>query len=296
MTNIRLVGPRISALFPTAAAAGEDDTNSGCHGNTDGVDPNSKVILAHVRLMVVCWGKYYEQHPDAADNAYALCRDLVTGPYLNGLAQYGVGRGSMAGSAIINANAAAPANLSEDEARDSLLSWLGGNSPLAPAVNENSLLYILFLPPETKPSIASGKDDFCGYHHWAKLHDESDDSDVFWALIRTDSADQTSGATFIQSVSGCVSHEIAEAVTSRDGRGYFKGSCEVGDLCEQTGLHAYKGWQVEQYWSDWDAQCVDGEKPISLKRFLRARDIGNGSLLSLHAHTINGEYVASQFR
>lgn len=293
MASTRLTGPRVSALH----FADEDakTTNEGCHGNTDGIEPNDKVIIPNVRVMVLCWGKFYEDHPDAADNAFALCRDLVSGSYLNGLAQYGVGRGSMAGSANINFTGP-PATLSEDEARDNLLSWLRDNPLLAPAVDEASLLYVLFLPPETKPTISSGRDDFCGYHNWAKLHEESKESDVFWALIRTDSADQKSGAAFIKSVSYCVSHEIAEAVASRDGRGFHKGDCEIGDLCEQTGNHDYRGWQVEQYWSQWDGSCINGESPVSLQSFLRVRGVAGGSLRALNTPTINVEYIAAQFR
>ena len=154
----------------------------------------------------------------------------------------------MAGTGNINFTDA-PVTLSEDEARDNLLNWLRNDSVLAPAIDNTSLLYVLFLPPETTPTISCGKDDFCGYHSWARLHDESRDSDVFWALIRTDKVDQSSGAAFVKSVSACVSHEIAEAGTSRDGRGYFKGGCEISDLCEQNPNNDYRGWQVKQYWS-----------------------------------------------
>jgi len=171
---------RVSALHATDSVAA-DGTNDGCHGNTDGVEPHDKAIVAHVRVMVVCWGRFYSDVPAAFDNAYALCKDLVTGPYLNGLAQYGVGRGSMAGAARVD-DTAPPATAIEDEARDRLLGWLKGPNPalvVAPAVNEQSLLYVLLPPPQTKPTISSGKNDFCGYRNWAKLHDESANSDMF---------------------------------------------------------------------------------------------------------------------
>jgi hypothetical protein len=298
MPDTRHAGPGIAALSP-ALADGAGDINGGCHGNLDGVQSNDRVILAHVRVMVVLWGQYYVDTPDAATNAFALCRDLVEGPYLNGLAQYGVGRGRMAGSANLNFTPP-PATLSRDDAEKTLLDWLRGPaSVLAPAVDEDALLYVLFLPPETKPTMESGDDGFCGYHHWAKLHDESRDSDVFFALIRTDATtaeERKSGAAFIQSVSYCVSHEIAEALTSRDGRGYFNGPCEIGDLCEQTGTHAYRGWQVEQYWSQDDTKCVNGDEPISLRRFLKRRGIAGGSLVALRAPIIDVEFVAAQSR
>jgi hypothetical protein len=97
-------------------------------------------------------------------------------------------------------------------------------------------------------------------------------------------------------VSQLVSHEIAEAVTSRDGRGYFKGPCEIGDLCEQTGGHDYRGWQVEQYWSQAGRACINGESPICLGRFLRTVGVTTGRLNDLHTTTVNVEYIASRFR
>ena len=48
--------PRVAALGVEA-----DGTNEGCHGNINGVDANDKAILAHVQVMVLCWGKFYEQ-------------------------------------------------------------------------------------------------------------------------------------------------------------------------------------------------------------------------------------------
>ena len=211
----------------------------------------------------------------------------------------------MAGAARID-DTAPPKTLSEDEARDKLLGFIRVGFVDKPAVNETSLFYILFLPPETKPTISGGADDFCGYHNWAKFNSDSQDSDVFYAVIRTDyttSADRASGEAFIKKVSFCVSHEINEAVTSRDGRGHFKGACEIGDLCEQTGTHKYPspssltadGWDVQQYWSEWDRACINGENPISLRRFLQAVQ-SPGDLRALHTPVINIEYIASRFR
>jgi len=58
MANHRLSGLRVSALetLDLLGAAGVNDT---CHGNKDGVDSNDKAILAHVRVMVICWGRFY---------------------------------------------------------------------------------------------------------------------------------------------------------------------------------------------------------------------------------------------
>jgi hypothetical protein len=297
MANHRLSGPRVSALS-TIELLGAGGTNDSCHGNTDGVDPNDKAILAHVRIMVICWGRFYKDHPDAVSNAFALCHDLVTGRYFNGLAQYGVGRGSMAGVRTID-DTNPPQMLDEDgvctRIKVFVLSSILDNTFPKPSVDEKSLLYVVFLPPQTKPTISSGADDFCGYHSWSKFNDRSQDDDLFYAVIRTDKAPQSTGQAFIQSVSYCVSHEIAEAVTSRDGRGYNNGSCEIGDLCEQNGTFKYQGWDVEQYWSVWRRSCIQGDRPVSLRRFLAT--LGQlRNLRLLGTPVVNIEFIASLFR
>lgn len=297
MPNVELAGPRISTLQTNGSfAAGS--TNGDCHVDQSGVNSNEKAVIANARVVVYCWGSFYDRHPDALTYAEALCKDLVTGPFLNGLAQYGVGRGSVkVAGRFVDTLKAPPATLSEDEAQKALLALIKDGLPEdQPSVDETSLMYVVFLPPETRPTILSKQDDFCGYHNWAKFNDSSTNADVFYAIIRTDKADQESGKLLIDSVSYCVSHEIGEMLTNRDGRGYHNGKCEIGDLCEQLGNYDYRGWQVEQYWSQWDNACIKGDSPVSLRRFLSARGITSRSLKALQTQVVNIEFIASQFR
>jgi hypothetical protein len=291
-----LTAPRLSAL-PRAlkpAAAG-DEVNGACHGNRGGVQPNDRAILAHPRVVMVFWGKYYDDHPDAMDYCENLCRDLVQGRFMNGLTQYGVGRGQVV--AVARAQTPpAPATLSEADASAFMVEFAGAMPVTeAPVIDENALLYVVFLSPDTTPTISSGKDDFCGYHSWWLLHPESAFPDLFYAIIRTDAAQQDTGKTFAASLSACLSHEIAEAVTSRDGRGYHNGSCEIGDLCEDQGTVSYQGWDVEKFWSGWEATCVDGAAPVNIRTFLGV--LGHhGGLAQLREPTFDLEYVASRMR
>src|SRR5262249_15165261 len=92
-----LTGPRVSALR-SAEGVIAADVNDKCHGNTAGVQPNDKAILANVRVIVYGWGPFWEDHILATEAAQVLVDDLVGGPYFNGLAQYGVGRGERIGT------------------------------------------------------------------------------------------------------------------------------------------------------------------------------------------------------
>ena len=80
----------------------------------------------------------------------------------------------------------------------------------------------------------------------------------------------SSGQSFVDSISYCVSHELVETFSNRDGNGYFTddgNGCEIGDLCEAAATGgiitvpysvAGRTWQVENYWSNLDARCIAG--------------------------------------
>jgi hypothetical protein len=67
-----------------------------------------------------------------------------------------------------------------------------------------------------------------------------------------------------------VSHELVETFSNRDGNGYYtddSNGCEIGDLCEAAATGgiitvpysvAGRTWQVENYWSNFDARCIAG--------------------------------------
>jgi hypothetical protein len=106
------------------------------------------------------------------------------------------------------------------------------------------------------------------------------DGNLFWGLVRTDAADQTTAKSFVNSVAFCVSHELVEAVTDIDGNGYVASNgCEIGDICEAKTLFNYRGWEVEQYWSNWDSACIHGDQPVSVRKFLANSGLGGGPSL-----------------
>jgi hypothetical protein len=237
--------------------------NDVCHKPfSDIVNDHGHHVIGAARVVLICWGRYYQSHPDAVSNAQALVSDLVAGPFVNGLAQYGIDRGSLTATFVID-DPAPPATLDENAARDKIKGWiLSGAVQPAPRVNEGQFLYLLFPPPATTLTLSDGTTGFCGYHQHAKYNGPSVRDDLFWAIVSTSGADQSSGGAFVRSVSYCVSHEVAETLTNRDGGGYFSNAngCEIGDLCEQNPTFTYRGWQVEQYWSNNGRHCVNGDQ------------------------------------
>jgi hypothetical protein len=295
---------RVSSLLAQSADAGE--TNGTCHDFTGGVQPNNKHVVRNPKVLLVLWDHYYRTNPDAISFAQKLVTDLITGKFMNGLAQYGVARGALIKTIIIDTNdIAAPdtwdAGGTSD--RDQIKSWVkdGTLSP-APSVNEADLLYFLLLPQAT--TLTNGKNDdgtpntnVCGWHQSSKVIDsQSAEDDLFWGLVRTDGADRTTEKTFINSIAFCVSHELNEAFSNRDQQGFKSESCEIGDICETKPFYVYNtDWTVEQYWSQWDNNCINGDGPVSIKKFLKAIGFNSrNGLRSLGTPVINIQFIASK--
>src|ERR1051326_5120206 len=97
-----------------------------CHNLFTGqVLANNKHVMRNPRIVPIMWGHHYISNPNVAILATQMISDLVTGPFRNGLAQYGVGRGSVLSPISIDTNPTMePTSLDRGEIRDVLLSWL----------------------------------------------------------------------------------------------------------------------------------------------------------------------------
>jgi hypothetical protein len=318
-SNLRISSPHVEG-WPKPAGV-----NGCCHSWTAGVQPNSKHVIRSPRVMVILWGHYYETSSDAVAYATQLVTDLVTGPFMDMLCQYGVAKGSMAGTAVIDTSQLNPApdTIDSDGIKKQLKQWFNANTIPAPANNEESLAYFIFPPTTTELTLDSlkGDVDFCGYHQWDTFNQGSTNPDVFFQIVSTKAAyanntdpltNTTDALAFVSALSPCVGHELAESFTDRDNQGYISTACtnpdgstqtcEIGDICENKASFSYQRpgslqtWNVEQYWSGWDNSCVKGNSPVSMKRFLSAInfDYQHLGLRSLGTPTINIQYVASR--
>jgi hypothetical protein len=303
MNDRHVPGPRVSLANVSGTLEGE--VNDLCHSFTGGVKVGKKHIMGTPHVVAIFWG----QDSNDVTALGQLLADLVTGPFMNGLVQYGVGRGSVTTITVEDDRKnPAPATLDKPQVLDQLNKWFqdGTVSP-APSVNETNLLYFLFPPTTTEvkdgdlsTKSLDSKKAICGYHaSGRKSNSSSENDDLFWAIVGTSGAPSGTGTSFANSLANCVSHELAEAFSDRDEHGYLADNgCEIGDICETKASFRYRGWTVEQYWSNWDNNCIHGDQPVSLRRFLGAIgfDIKNKGLLSLNTPVINLEYIASRMR
>ncbi len=287
----------------------EGEVNKECHGYTGGVKANQKHVMGNPHIVVIFWGHEYVTNSDTVSAVVQLLTDLVTGPFMNGLVQYGVGRGRVASHFLIDTDKDHPAltTLNENQALAEIISWIkAGTIANAPTLDETNLLYFLFPPTTTQLTMTNGTSGFCGYHqHW-KYNRSSHNDDLFWAIVDTTDYAALTGTDFANAIAYCVSHELAEACSDRDELGYRTDTCEIGDICEKNNgsmvtdnifTFDYQGWSVEQYWSNCDNTCIQGNQAVSVRKFLRSIGVdGNRGLRSLNTPVISLASLAAKVR
>ena len=252
------VAADIFSLQDALTSSEKVGVNDPCHGFTGGVTAHNGHVIARPAVFVIYWDAYFQTNPDAVSSMNRFVGDLVGGAYMIGLRDYGVGFGSFAGSVVLDLKThPAPASLSNTQLASTLVDWLNdGTVPQKPTINDTSHVYLVFAPSTTALTLGTITGGFCGYHQSTKFNSASGNDDVFWAVVQGYSKAAV-GNDFVNSISYCVSHELNESFSDRDGQGYnASNGCEIGDLCEQNGTVAYGDWQVQPYWSNSANGCV----------------------------------------
>jgi hypothetical protein len=275
--------------------------------NIDHIMPNPKVIL-------ILWGRDYATNQVLADNIKRMLSDLVTGPFMNGLAQYGVARGQMIDAIIIDDNNPPQklvyfdtSNKLVDEITKKLISWILAKQVPAPTSdNDINLMYMIIPPPQTTPQTYNRSDDpigngVQGWHNEGNTNPPGPPT-YYWAIVKTNDVGSSSDITnFTNGIGPKVSHELAEQFSDRNGlfTDTNGNNVEIGDGCNNiNNFYNYRSWQIEQYFSVWDNTCINGDRPISLKKFLAAInfDFHNNGLRQLNTDVINIGYIATTMR
>lgn len=252
------------------------EVNNPCHGWTGVVPGNRHHVMASPRVYAIYWDDYFTQNPDAVELMSQFFREILAGPYMHQLAQYGVGAATLSGSVVVSPDAAARSQVSADhpeylEAR--LRTWIEqGTVTERPARDERNPLYVIFTPRET-----SIGECLCGYHSSGRFEKTAGDNDFFWAAIQEwhhdfSATGEPCERQMVDSCTWCVTHEMVEAFTNPDGHGYHTTDqshgdegCEIGDICEcAMGSAQMKtpilktqvdGWWVEPYWDNENQSC-----------------------------------------
>ena len=266
-------------------------------------------VIQAPRIVLIFWGDFYQQNPQAVSDTKKLVTEIVTGRYMNGLAQYGVGRGSVLPMSFPLHHTPEDYgqfdSITPDDVADNLMKWINNGTVWpAPEVNEKNLVYLILAPTETT-LLDEDDNGIKAYHHSSQYHESSAQTDLFWALIGTrrfiEDEPLTDGAALVQAASVSISHELAETFSDRDSAGFRPQTAsqkgEISDLCKGD-FYFYGSFQVQKYWSIWSTGCIHGNDPVSLRQFLKSIsfDTAHHGLRSLGMATLNLESIASQMR
>jgi hypothetical protein len=256
--------------------------NDGCHGWIGTMDANEGHVMAHPKVYAIYWDDVYFHPGPTVDLMNQFLGDILTSDYfMKALQQYGVNQGQFVGYTVIpQGMSPAPAVLSKLGIQNQLSAWIAnGTVPIGPTPNEENLLYVIFTPHTTV--LASNGSDvafepsecLCGIHDSGRYTNAKGADNLFWAIIQewhNHPALPGSPHEFVGSCSWCVSHEMVEAFTNRDGQGYQNDNqCEIGDVCEcSAGSEDHKtpiikveisvegrNWYVQPYWDNANQSC-----------------------------------------
>lgn len=271
---------------------------------------NISHIMPKPLVVPIFWGHDYVANPTTANNLQQMLSDLVTGPFVNGLAQYGVQRCSLVAPSFID-DSSPPKTITYkdtnnklvDEITGKLIGWINLKLvPPPPSASDNNQLYYIFPPPETTPQTYNGASDpigngVQGWHNEGNTNPAPPPS-YYWAIVKTNDRGPVSDSqNFVNNLAQITCHELVEQLVDRNGS--FE---EIGDPCQCRGA-TYRGRSVQPYWSEWgnvtsgnawDQHCVSGDSPISLKQFLSAIgfDFNTKGLRTLGTSVINIDYIA----
>jgi hypothetical protein len=234
-------------------------------------------VLANPFVYPIFWGSAYStrsstgvltwQHPCVASIGTFL--NALRGKWLSGLSQYGVHTlGAFEGEPDTLAPGTDPTGLTGAQIEHELIRFITWSQVGVPLPNEAERCFLMVLPPTAALTDAPGA---CGYHLSTYYAKASGENNLFYAVIATTGVSPAlSGDDFINNISYCISHELAEMFTNPDGQGWFadaepatgEQSCEIGDICETKGTVQTLGkWTVEKYWSQADDTCFDPSSP-----------------------------------
>jgi hypothetical protein len=219
-------------------------------------------------LQPILWGSYYKSDPAVLQYVDQLFVDLVAGPYMNAMAQYGVRQGVVQPPIFIDVHKyPAPTSIWNTDLQTQLLAWFKDGAVPAPAVNQVNLLYFILPPTTTTLKYPNGSGDpigngVQGWHSHTKYHSASTLDDTIWGTVKTNDRTAATPLAFLQNCAQPVGHECIEAFNDP----FDDGRKELGDPCVSF-QYTYKGiWPVQTYWSIWDNKCIQGELPPMLPR------------------------------
>jgi hypothetical protein len=224
-------------------------------------------------VQLIFWGPEWNDpatNPSAA-SLIAAVQNIISGPYLSGLRQYGIAPSTFGGAIIIDSPGPplAPRTFNQTSIEDKVQELIDGGRFPEPDEGGHSL-YIVMMPPNT----IYGPGGLSGAHSFGT--NTAIDTDHTWvAWIGNGTLNQMT-QTF--------SHELVEMCTDPEHDawtidGQPASENEIGDICNKNGT--LKGNSVVSYWSMFDNACLIPTS-YSIRRTLK-----------MAGRTLNGKGIRS---
>jgi hypothetical protein len=206
-------------------------------------------VIPSVSLELIFWGNAWTQTgtTPTASQIMGAVSSVVSGPYMTGLTQYGIGPGTLRGAIIALSDPPNP--FSRDDWHNLIWDLIDQGTFPEPDDDGGRNLYMI-IPP---PGVNINQPGVCGAHGYPGDYDFPADYDVAWAgYVLNDGS--------LDTITTSLSHELVEACTDPEDDGWTLDglgppSDEIGDICQKT-VARVNGVMVQGYWSQRDRACL----------------------------------------
>lgn len=234
--------------------------------------------LTNIHVNLIFWGGYWNNNPLAGQVEAAL-RNLLSGPYMTYLAQYGVHRGDVRGTTFVVDSE--PGTFTFKNVTDLVVRLLDDDQLPEPDDNWPNI-YAVVMPANSAvkgpaPGVLSNVNGSNGSIIWHDFEPGDVDNDPAYCLwVGNDGS-----PTALDYITTVLSHELAELATDPNGGDGIRqvncsgSSCQIGDTATvcQNWCDFVRGVKAQAYWSQLDGNGVL-PKMYSLKRTLFGKSIG----------------------
>jgi hypothetical protein len=225
-------------------------SSDGDAGPGDSVSFHGGAVIISPQVQLIFWGSRWAggASPTETQVTNAIA-DIIAGPYLLKLRQYGIGPATLHGvSTIVSPDPPSP--FSVDDVRNFIWDLIDQGEFPEPDDPGGRNFYAVIMPDNVvydQPNVAIGA------HSVATDFDLPADIDKAWfCWVGNDGTLDTITSTF--------SHELVEAITDPEDDGWqmsrsLNGGNEIGDACRH-GSARLDGVLVQAYWSQRDRSCI----------------------------------------
>ncbi len=214
--------------------------------------------ITNVNIHLLFWGSQWlkASNSPSAGSVVNAVDSILSGPYFNGLSQYGVGSGQVADAFIITSpNPNNP--FSDGDVSDMVWNLIdAGFFPEPDDAGGRNEFFAFIMPPGVNTSDTGG---VIGNHYMAHDYDFPFDWDTAWCCWVMNNGT-------LDFVTKIFSHELVEACTDPEGDAIqvnprnSSSWNEIGDICQNSSGFV-NGVFVQSYWSQKDKACIIPTNP-----------------------------------